>query len=110
MDHKISYIVSIFLCFVLTLFQENCPNLIHLDISNVNFSSDFFSLNIEKFQASCPKLQVLQLTNSKFRGTYASQRVCEESPGFPELEQLSLAISTKGLNVGIGIDDDFLHR
>ena len=32
------------------------------------------------------------------------------SKGFPELEELSLALNGEGLNVGIAIDDNFLHR
>ncbi|XP_067662385.1 F-box/LRR-repeat protein 6-like [Haliotis asinina] len=94
----------------LTTLMNSCPNLETLDVSNAVFSSDFVSLNTEAFQAHCPKLRVLRLTNSKFRASYVSQRIKAESPGFPQLEQLSLAVSTSGLNSSLGFDDDFLSR
>ncbi|XP_046332797.2 F-box/LRR-repeat protein 6-like [Haliotis rufescens] len=94
----------------LTTLMNSCPSLETLDVSNAVFSADFVSLNIEAFQAHCSKLRVLRLTNSKFRASYVSQRLKAESPGFPQLEQVSLAVSTSGLNSSLGFDDDFLSR
>lgn len=94
---------------VLTALRK-CPNLQLLDVSNIQFSTDFMAFDIEKFQHACPKLKILRLANSKFRAPPVSRRIQDESPGFPELEELSLAVHTAKVGAGLAIHDNFYQR
>ncbi|XP_045174876.2 F-box/LRR-repeat protein 6-like [Mercenaria mercenaria] len=74
----------------LTKIAEKCPNLEHLDISNVKWQSGH-TYDIESFQRSCSKLKSFYSSNNVARAMPASQQNLQQSPGFPDLEELSLA-------------------
>ncbi|XP_064616631.1 F-box/LRR-repeat protein 6-like [Liolophura sinensis] len=95
---------------VLNCISTHCPNLELLDVSNVFFSSDYLSFNVEKFQQGCRKLKTLRFVNSKVRASQATQREQIESPGFPALEELSIAVNTNKNTCRLAMDGDALSR
>lgn len=64
---------------MLILFQDNCPNLQTLDLSNVmTVGRDCVLINIERLQKGCTNMKTLRLTNSMVRlaQTSLSEQVC----------------------------------
>uniref|UniRef100_A0A182SV58 F-box domain-containing protein n=1 Tax=Anopheles maculatus TaxID=74869 RepID=A0A182SV58_9DIPT len=86
----------------------HCPNLVLLDLSNVNtVAVSHGILHIEQLQHGCQKLKVLRITNSHINLSTASLKEQMESPGFPELEELSVASQADEARL---FNDEFLQR
>lgn len=93
---------------VVRAFAEHCPNIEHLDLSNVvTVGRDPITINLEQLQAGCNKIRVLRFTNTNVKLLATSMQEQAASPGFPDLEEFSIAVD--GIH-NIGFKDDDIDR
>ncbi|CAH3038436.1 unnamed protein product [Porites evermanni] len=86
---------------ILPVIQENCPNLIDLDVSGTNIRK----IHIEKLQAGCPKLRRLMLANLLLNSIPKTNE--KSANGFPDLEVVDLSCDYYGLDRR---NDQLLYR
>ena len=79
-----------YLTLILFFYQNNCPNLQLLDLSNIENTG--FAIPIHKLQEACPLLKVLRLANLPINA-YKDNNL-----GFPNLEELSIPCSNDFIN------------
>ena len=91
------------------MFQESCPNLEVLDISNVHsFSTKCSTISIEKFQHYCPNLRILRAANIKFQSTISSFYT-DNNVGWPLLEELNIPFHLDYM-FSVGHSDQIIER
>ncbi|XP_031570621.1 F-box/LRR-repeat protein 6-like [Actinia tenebrosa] len=88
---------------ILSMIQEFCPNLVHLDISGTPVRQ----IKIEQLQKKCPKLKNLQLANLVLQPSYSRTAKMGAQHGFDDLDQLSLACGFQG---SLSVNDTLISR